>query len=167
MWGENWGAMIWGNPNGVIPVAIPIDGIWLFILGIILGATAIIARRNKMARLASFSFILIVPVVAAFAVNLPHTFSNGTIADADEVNDNFQTLTESINDLEGSILVRTNCVWTPCLDTPLANPNVCSGNKVLASVDISTDDNEGPTACGNSVSDLDNARFLCCDMVLQ
>ena len=112
MWGEKWGEMIWGNPNAIIPVAIPIDGVWLFILGIIIGASAsaIMARGNNWARLTSLSIILLLPVVAVFAVNLPHTFTNGTVADADEVNANFEALANNSNSNTYKVSIPTSTI---------------------------------------------------------
>lgn len=45
-----------------------------------------------------------------YPLSLPHTFSNGAIADATEVNDNFAALRDAINDLDSRVSALTNRV---------------------------------------------------------
>ena len=95
MWGENWGDMIWGGAG--VPVAmVPISAWALLILGFVLGITAVLARNSHLARMFPFTFFLLVPFVAVVAVNLPHTFSNGTVADANQVNENFSAVKDGL-----------------------------------------------------------------------
>ena len=96
MWGEKWGEMIWGIASAA-PVQIPFGPWALIALGFVLGVCAVYANRSRMARVVPFVMVLLVPMVSVIAVNLPHTFSNGTIADADQVNDNFSAIASSIN----------------------------------------------------------------------
>ncbi len=45
----------------------------------------------------TIAFVLPIPLWAA-PVTIPHTFQNGTVADADQVNDNFNAVAASVND---------------------------------------------------------------------
>lgn len=87
MWGQAWGSMIWGNS-----VAVPAMPPWSMVL--LAGCFTVIGvlfakRRNRTAML------LLVAVgipLSARALGLPYTFTNGTIADATQVNANFEAL---------------------------------------------------------------------------
>jgi hypothetical protein len=87
MWGNDWGTMIWGS-SVAVPTFGPVG--WAILLGAFLGATAVIYRRplSKVATPLALLSVVLLPLVA-IALTLPHTFVNGTIADADEVNANF------------------------------------------------------------------------------
>ena len=100
MWGEQWGVMIWGQAAFQ---QVPIAPWALMLLGFLLGVCAVLARRSRIARTFAIGFIALVPVIAVIAVNLPHTFQNGTIADADEVNDNFDALNTAVENAEKRI----------------------------------------------------------------
>ena len=64
------------------------------------------------------SLVLLVPAVAAAAtLVLPHTFVNGTIADADEVNSNFETVVLE-SDAQDARLV----AWAVCSNTAPSRP---------------------------------------------
>ena len=62
-------------------------------MGVLLGAAAISWRRQLSKAATAFSVlaIMIAPLLAV-AVTLPHSFTNGTVADAAEVNANFEAL---------------------------------------------------------------------------
>lgn len=53
----------------------------------------------------------------AYAVTLPHTFTAGTTAVADEVNENFQALEEAVNEVADAVGART--------------PSSCAGNSAV------------------------------------
>ena len=94
MWGENWGTMVWGN---LFATSVPISSWALIILGAALGILAFKVNNSNTARALSVITIVLLPIVAVVATNLPYQFSNGTVADADEVNANFQTLQDQIS----------------------------------------------------------------------
>jgi len=95
-WGELWGSLIWGDPAAV-PVPL-LDSWGLLMLGIALGVVASRALQRGHARTVALGFAALVALspVALRALTLPHTFSNGTVADADEVNANFAALETSL-----------------------------------------------------------------------
>ncbi len=87
-WGErSWGEMIWGSTAAVpgLPA-----GPWL--LAAFLGGAALaslLADRRRAASLLALLAALAPVVPYAEPIEYPHKFQNGTIADADEVNENF------------------------------------------------------------------------------
>ncbi len=92
MWGmSNWGHMIWGGTS--VPV-LPFVGIMILLLSTaVLGARVLTRPKTRWPSTVLSSLVLLVPAVAAAAtLVLPHPFVNGTIADADEVNSNFETV---------------------------------------------------------------------------
>jgi len=105
MWGQDWGTTLWGGL-----IAVPsIDGAGAVLLVAMLAAIAWISlRRIATGRggLRSRAGLLGVVVastllaagVRADTISLPWTFSNGTVADADEVNENFDALVVESND---------------------------------------------------------------------
>jgi len=91
MWGDNWGTMIWGGISSV-PSLGPSGMIGL--IGALL-ATAWLAQRLRRSALATTIMLLAtiaIPLAAVAATSLPNLFTNGTVADADEVNENFNTI---------------------------------------------------------------------------
>jgi hypothetical protein len=95
MWGSaNWGELIWGGvaiptlPDGMLPLlalCYLLAGAWFLRPG----------RRGWRSHLVA-ALVLVLPLSVA-AVTLPHTFVNGTVADADEVNANFAALATAAN----------------------------------------------------------------------
>jgi hypothetical protein len=57
--------------------------------------------------------LVIVPLVAVAAVTLPFTFTNGTVADADEVNANFNALASQMGSevFRGQIAAMSSSQW--------------------------------------------------------
>ena len=98
MWSQNWGSMIWGRVSQAVPVMGPLGLMLLAMVLMVLGAILLRnpARRRFMGKAAAL-LILLVPITA-FAV--PFTFTNGTIADATQVNQNFASLEARIIALE-------------------------------------------------------------------
>ena len=88
-WGdENWGTMVWGESLSVPSL----PGIGLIALAVGLAATAawLLGKRRLALGLPALLGLLV--VVASTATAVPNTFVNGTVADADEVNTNFNSL---------------------------------------------------------------------------
>jgi hypothetical protein len=91
-WGENWGEMTWGVTSTPVPM---LDGWGLLLLsaGLLAVATLTIAKRRGARMTLVILVSLAVPLAAyAATISLPNIFSNGTTADANEVNANFDTL---------------------------------------------------------------------------
>jgi len=88
MWGQNWGQMIWGG------TPVPAIGFWgTLLLGAVLGAVGVSFLRGRKPRTVGaivLALALIIPI-SARAITLI-TFTNGTIADANQVNANFAAL---------------------------------------------------------------------------
>ncbi len=97
MWGNNWGEIIWGQLITVTE-QIPI-GSWVpLLLAFIFGVITAITQRHKSTRIIPVLAMVIIPAaVFAATVSLPHTFENGKVADADEVNANFEALATESN----------------------------------------------------------------------
>jgi len=89
MWGQNWGTFIWGSST-----AVPASGFWsVLLLGIALGAVGVKVLKATRARTLAI-FCAALAVLAPFSAKaLPFVFSNGTVADATQVNANFAALT--------------------------------------------------------------------------
>jgi hypothetical protein len=98
MWSQTWGSMIWGRVSQTVPVMGPLGLMLLATSLMVLGA--IVLRdpsRRRLVGKATALLILLVPI-SAFAV--PFTFTNGTVADATQVNQNFSSLEARIVALE-------------------------------------------------------------------
>ena len=102
MWSQNWGEMIWGVGTavpGLSPISLLLVGVLL--IGV---ATIFLHRRQSALTAGLFAVFVVIPLSAwAGSVALPNTFTNGTVADADEVNANFQALAVAVNDNDGRI----------------------------------------------------------------
>jgi hypothetical protein len=80
--------MTWGQGAQPVP---SLDGgalVLLALMLLVLGASV----RFRATRIAPLVILLLVPLVA---LGVPHVFQNGTIADADQVNENFSDLENS------------------------------------------------------------------------
>jgi len=93
-WGdENWGEMLWG-----LPASVP--ALERFGLGVLaLGFSATAAWLLRKRRLALGLPVLLI-AVASTATAEPNTFVNGTVADANEVNEAFSSLEAQIAALQ-------------------------------------------------------------------
>jgi hypothetical protein len=108
-WGENWGEMAWGFG---LPVFVPsVQGIGLIVLALSLLATAAWRLRKLRSALGLpvLLVLLAIPlVVVAGTVSVPNTFVNSTVADADEVNANFNSVETAVNDNDSRITAVDN-----------------------------------------------------------
>lgn len=97
-WGENWSEMIWGI--GEVPV--PSLETWGLVLlpAVFLAIGVIAMAKRPRTRLTLLMLIAVAVPLTAYAgtVAVPNTFVNGTAADANEVNENFETLETESND---------------------------------------------------------------------
>lgn len=97
MWGiDSWGMMIWGGATPV-PLLGPV-GLLLMAMSFLVGGYMMQDRR----RLGRFSAVgatvlIVMPLAAVATITLPNVFTNGSVADADEVNANFDTLATAVN----------------------------------------------------------------------
>jgi len=85
MWGQNWGQMIWGQI-----AAVPALGFWgLIVLAAVLGVWGVRRLRGPRPRMLGMIVLALALLVPISARALPFTFTNGTVADANQVNANF------------------------------------------------------------------------------
>jgi hypothetical protein len=102
-WGESWGTLVWGAGVTEVPL---LDWWGLYFLLIAVGLMgAYWARRTRQGLAVSLLVIVVViPLaVAAGTVTVPNTFMNGTAADANEVNANFDAVETAVNDNDSRI----------------------------------------------------------------
>jgi hypothetical protein len=99
MWGiKNWGELIWGGSGAPIPLLSP-PGLLVLAVLLLGGAVVVLRRRHSTLAITLSAAVLVIPLAAyAGSVMLPNTFTNGTIADADQVNANFSALAGAVND---------------------------------------------------------------------
>jgi hypothetical protein len=99
MWGQKWGQMVWG-----VATAAPAIG---FGGSMVLGALLLwfgqrfLARRerHRAIGIAALALAFVLPLGAALA-SIPFAFTNGTVADAVQVNTNFNALDGRVSTLE-------------------------------------------------------------------
>ncbi|MEE2662543.1 MAG: DUF1566 domain-containing protein [Myxococcota bacterium] len=101
---ESWGVMLWGQAASV-----PALGwLGLLVLALTLSAAAVwtLRKRRPGLGLPLQLVLLAVPLaVASATVTLPNAFSNGTVADANEVNANFAAVKSAVDDNDSRITV--------------------------------------------------------------
>ncbi len=170
MWGQNWGELIWGGAAAVPTIG---GGALILLLGISLGVG--ISRINRVPRWLSvsiaFCFVAVPLVGLAAGADLQYFFSNGTPADADEVNANFDVLAQdsesqdarlSVLESGGSNIEYYGCTWSPCVDSP--SYQFCGAGRVMVGIDMPEyGGNEG--SCNtNSTTGADDYRIRCCQL---
>jgi hypothetical protein len=115
MWGQNWGQLVWGKA-----AAVPVLGWWgALLLGAVLGVLGVRFLRKVPPRTAAWfvmALALLIPLAAA--ANLPFTFTNGTVADANQVNANFA----AVNVTTARIYQETSTVIPPAPGFAFAGP---------------------------------------------
>lgn len=97
MWGENWGTVIWNAGATSLPLMSPLG--WMFLTGALTGAAILHFRKSlsKVKALIALTGIVVLPLIA-IGQALPGSFifENGTPADADQVNANFQGILNEV-----------------------------------------------------------------------
>ena len=102
-WGENWGEMTWGVTSIPVPM---LNGWGLLLLSVALLAVASLTiSKRRRARMTLVMLVALALPLAAYAatISLPNTFVNGTPANANEVNANFDTLVLESNSKDSRI----------------------------------------------------------------
>lgn len=93
-WGANWGTLIWGGTPQV-----PLPAAWGGLLAalLVLAGAAALARRGGR-HSAALLLALLAPLAAVgTTISIPYVFSNGTVADAGQVNADFGALVMESN----------------------------------------------------------------------
>src|SRR5262245_42583813 len=93
MWGQNWGQLVWGHA-----AAVPaLGGLALLLFGAILLGLGMMLAKSKGARRGLVFFLVLLAPTLALAVPVSIVaFSNGTVADANQVNANFSALQNAV-----------------------------------------------------------------------
>lgn len=89
MWGQKWGQLVWGRIAAA--PALPAWGILLLGAALFLLTLRLLRARSRTIGLAALVLAFAVPLTA-HAISLPFTFTNGTVADATQINANFAAL---------------------------------------------------------------------------
>lgn len=103
MWGTNaWGLFAWGGVP--VPLLSPL-GLVLLAGCLAVLIALMLRRRNTRSALATMAVATLTVSLLASAgtISLPNTFSNGTTANADEVNANFNVVVGESNNQDGRI----------------------------------------------------------------
>lgn len=126
-WGEPWGTLVWGAGVPAVPL---LDGWGLSSLLIAVGLVGAYWARWSRPGLAVSSLVvaLVIPLaVAAGTVTVPNTFTNGTAADADAVNENFDAVEAAVNDNDSRITTAQSTADSNAAGISLSAPAI-SGN---------------------------------------
>ena len=126
-WGEPWGTLVWGAGVPAVPL---LDGWGLSLLLIAVGLVGAYWARWSRPGLAVSSLVvaLVIPLaVAAGTVTVPNTFTNGTAADADAVNANFDAVKTAVDDNDSRITTAQSTADANSAGISLSAP-VISGN---------------------------------------
>ena len=94
-WGENWGTLTWGAAIAAVPTMGWLGGALL--VGLLVG----VGMRRMGGRAGAALGLLLAlgyaPVAEAQTVSVPNTLTNGSVADADAMNENFDELEFGVN----------------------------------------------------------------------
>ena len=139
MWGQSWGQMIWGAPT-----AVPAVEFWgVVLLAALLGALGVRRLRGARPRWMGMTALAVGLLVPITARAVPFTFTNGTVADATQVNANFAAVS-GLAPAGSSNLV------------DLVSNGACSG--VSGAVQLTL--RIGPDGIGNTFSILAGQTFV-------
>jgi hypothetical protein len=95
MWGTGeWGALVWGAP--AVP-GLSLGTLLLLMLGCFLAGGWLSRPGRRGPRGTAVAALLILLPISVGALTLPHLFENGTIADATQVNANFEAISSALD----------------------------------------------------------------------
>jgi hypothetical protein len=157
MWGQQWESMQWAA-GAAVPTMGPIG--LAFAIGLLVGASVVLHRGRWVKSAAACAVVaLAVGPLASLAaqVSLPHSFMNGDVADADEVNANFAALRDAFNATAG----RLGASFTPPFGPP-PTAALCIGGKVVGEVWLfgGNFEPEGSIFANGQLLDIEDYPFL-------
>lgn len=117
MWAQQWGTMIWGQI-----VSVPALGFWgLLALGALLGIVGVRCLRGARPRTLGAMALALAILIPISVRAVPFTFTNGTLADANQVNANFAAVTPItgfFNTRVSGPFASTTDIFTPAFVAP-------------------------------------------------
>ena len=140
-WGNHGGQMVWGSNTFGVPM-LGWPGLIVLSLSLVLAGVCW-SRRNSAGLNVPLFFLALLSIplaVAAGTVTIPYTFTNGTPADANEVNANFNAVKTAVDDNDGRI------------GTAQADANSALSNASIADVNATAAQNAAATALGTANS---------------
>ena len=103
-WGENWGTMLWGQSASVPVPGLEWFGLLVLALGLLATTAWTLRKRWPALGLPVLLVLLALPVVVvASTITMPHAFVNGTPADANQMNANFDSVKAAVDDNDSRI----------------------------------------------------------------
>ncbi len=122
MWSQNWGTMIWGSASAPVPSLGPLGLLLLALSLMLLGA--VFLRTPRAVRIVSKLALVVALLVPITAIAVPYTFTNGTVANAQQVNANFAALETRLAALEAvaPTQARAQTVCTQAATAANVNP---------------------------------------------
>ena len=145
MWGEFWGDLTWGGMSAhPVPITGPIGVALLLLIAIAFASRFLMSRRAGLSTASwlGLAVLVAIPLIAiAGSVTPPNVFSNGQVADADAVNQNFDAVAGAVNDND-SRLSQIESVTPPTSTS-------CSVGSFVTGFDIS-----GSPVCGVAAGDI-------------
>ena len=97
-WGQQWGSMVWGQSSANAPMMGGFGQLIFFGLLLVIGVF-VTKRWGLIKTLPAIALLSLMPLmVDADEIEL-NTFQNGQVADADDVNENFNNLKQEVQEL--------------------------------------------------------------------
>ena len=104
-WGQQWGSMVWGQSSTNVPMMGGFSQFIFFVLMLVIGV--FVTKRWGLIKTLPVVAVLSLTPIIVDAVQL-NTFQNGEVADADDVNENFNNLNQVVQELKETIK-RVSC----------------------------------------------------------
>ena len=161
-WGEIWGTMIWGSVAAV--PSLEGVGVWLLVISL-LGAAAWRLRRRITPTVLMLVLLPLVPLLMAPHYTDWNVFSNGEVADADDVNENFDILEREIELAKSEVaLLRASNSFAQNLYSPAACLIRNSSSSLNGASDPGIGDGFAKIAV-TGVNQIGQAQESCTDIV--
>ncbi len=131
-WGENWGTMFWQSSTTPVP-GLDVLGVGVLVALLMAASAGVLRKWRPASGLPLLLVVLAIPLaVVAGTLTVPNDFVNGTQADADQVNANFDAVETAVNDNDARITTAQSAAdaaaagHTTNTDTQLTNAQVAA-----------------------------------------